>query len=620
VITPLMAVTSRRTANSTTMRRSKGTKRRILPHPGWFAAIAILLLSALVPVAYLVMPSVDRWLHLRSLTSHDPAKREQAVNYVAHHAADDEHVLHESIARLDVADALNFMQIRTALDIAGRWNRQTVGDAAFLRWIDLLTTAEDETSRISAAQLVMQLDDLADDPRLATMLAKLIDDPQPDVRFNAMTAAGQFSGSASDGQPYVALIASRRADTEPTIARHAWIMLGLIDPVHGFKAPWRSAPPPVAAAMIWSAMRTNPANPRPALEALRDPAVDPEVRAMAAYSLRNCHDPAALAGRLDVVEMDLSQIDARNLTMVWRAILSLPRPNLMQKTPGRLEEAVSAWAGDPPKPVFEPLVTAATYQLGIEGISSLPDRNFILAVRLATVESQRLPWMEWPIIGPVPVLLRVMTTAVAATPQPGAIYEALSSEASPLRDLACAVAAKRFTPEQNEQLITELLGDLNDDAKMSGAILAGLTGLNGSLLIERTEAEDVWAVKQIMQLASSMAGGPSPLNDVAGANLLVRDELPMPISSVLLAMLHRGDKSRIAALDYLLNPQGDPAMDLVELFDQLRWWYILKDYLPADAPPFWWWADAELEAFQVDVLRDWYLINRHRLEDASAGP
>ena len=87
----------------------------------------------------------------------------------------------------------------------------------------------------------------------------------------------------------------------------------------------------------------------------------------------------------------------------------------------------------------------------------------------------------------------------------------------------------------------------------------------------------------------------------------VTDDLPA--TTILLAKLHR---RRAEALDDLLNPRGEPTLDLVELLDHYRWWYVLKHYLPEDAPPFWVWADPQLEQFQIDVLRNWYLVNRHR--------
>lgn len=172
-----------------------------------------------------------------------------------------------------------------------------------------------------------------------------------------------------------------------------------------------------------------------------------------------------------------------------------------------------------------------------------------------------------------------------------------------MRDLACIVAAQRFTAEQNDTLIRQLLRDYNDDAKISGAILAGLTGLQRELLAERTELEDMWPVQQMMKLGRWMQGE-LPEWDGVAATLMSRDDLPQ--TTVLLALLHR---DRAAALDYLLNPRGEPPVDLLELLDFYRWNRVLRYFIP-DAPPLWHWADPHLKQFQIDVLRNWWLVRR----------
>ena len=88
-----------------------------------------------------------------------------------------------------------------------------------------------------------------------------------------------------------------------------------------------------------------------------------------------------------------------------------------------------------------------------------------------------------------------------------------------------------------------------------------------------------------------------------------------------LALLHLKDPM---AFDFLLDPQdwqrrfeiGLPKpVTLVELLGEFRWWYVLRHYLPDDAPSFWVWADSDLQEFQVDRLRAWYVIHRNRLRN-----
>ena len=196
-------------------------------------------------------------------------------------------------------------------------------------------------------------------------------------------------------------------------------------------------------------------------------------------------------------------------------------------------------------------------------------------------------------------------------------YETLVSNESVIRDWACVVAADHFVPIDNESLIKSLLTDFNDNAKMSGAILAGLTGLHRDLLIKKIADEDIWSVRQIMRLGQWMQGSAlsrktsvhlnSDMTNQA-ADLLIRGDLPR--STVLLALLHQHDPT---ALDYLLNPRGEPTVDLVELLVEYRWWRVLKRYLPNDAPPLSFSMSSDLQSFQVDVLRNWYLVNHHRI-------
>ena len=135
-------------------------------------------------------------------------------------------------------------------------------------------------------------------------------------------------------------------------------------------------------------------------------------------------------------------------------------------------------------------------------------------------------------------------------------------------------------------------------------MLAGLTGLQAELLRDRANSEDQWHVQTIMRLGLWMQGQ-EPSFEAEMPALLTRDDLPA--TTLLLALLHM---DRLGALDRLLAPQREPSVDLVELFDRWRWWVVVEGYLPEDAPPFWVWADPQLQQFQVDVLRDWWLIRR----------
>ena len=190
-------------------------KKRVLPHPGWLALSVVLVLSALVPIAYVVTPHVDRYLRLEKLTSADIGERELALNYVIRRAGEDPAVAAGRCARLGAArDDETFLQIASALDRAGVWRRGTATDDHWLRWIDILSRDDTETARVMAAQLVATMYAAADDPRVRDVLERLADDPLPDVRFNAMAAAAELRGAADDPVFYERLIAARTRDPE----------------------------------------------------------------------------------------------------------------------------------------------------------------------------------------------------------------------------------------------------------------------------------------------------------------------------------------------------------------------------------------------------------------------
>ena len=221
--------------------------------------------------------------------------------------------------------------------------------------------------------------------------------------------------------------------------------------------------------------------------------------------------------------------------------------------------------------------------------------------------------------------LRIAAVAVSSAPDPADLRTALDSPMPAVRDAACVVAAERFSNEQNEALIKSLLTDFSDNAKRSGAILAGLTGLQSRLLEKKMQDEDIWAVRQIHRFGMWMQGR-LPEMDEQVPGLLTRDDLPT--TAILLAMLHR---TPINALDIILSPrvdelqldrkslnlpesEGDAPVSLKKLLVHYRWYRVLRRYLPEDAPPLSLWADDDLQQFQIDVLRNWYLVNRHLLK------
>lgn len=231
--------------------------------------------------------------------------------------------------------------------------------------------------------------------------------------------------------------------------------------------------------------------------------------------------------------------------------------------------------------------------------------------RIAVAEGVKPPVADINLTDRAPLLLRAASVAIMAEPNP-ALLEPLWNEPQPtMRNLACHVAAERLSDSQLRSLIQNLVPDLSDDRKRAGAMLAGLTGLETHLLRKRMRLEDVWTVKQLQRVGLWMQGRESDMGrHISG--LLAREDMPRP--SLLLAMLTRTPGK---ALEHLFYQPGYSDRVLADVFfDRHRWWTVLRARGPSSLPPFWYWADRPLQRFQVQVMRNWYLLHRHTLTDA----
>ncbi len=604
-------------------------KRQRPPRWRWVIASVFITSTLTVLLAWPIIPRLKKRVLLNQLTAPDLTAREQALSYVVGHAQNDPAVLQAAIRHLDIPDQSNFLQLVNALDRAGQWRRPPIPDTAWLRWIAIMGNDPSAEAKIMATQLVADLSSLADHPLLADLLKQWFDDANPDVRYNALIAAAELAGIARNRHSYETLIAAATGDQESEIARHAWILLGLLDPSSGISADWRGQRPEVAAAILWATTRTNPDHPQPAIEAVTDASVEPAIRAAAVYALHQSDSPTARDALIDLIPPSVDQVNDQNQPLIWRAILSLNVQNV--RSNDRAQTAIeaflaSALSADLEDPRLAPLILSATLRVprwgGQDLVNVLHSNTQTLLdeplVTLAVLEGLEQGRTAIQIPDPMPDLLRWAAVAVMKNPSPADLRYVFASPRPAMRDLACLVAAQRFSPQQNEALAASLLTDFNDDAKCSGAILAGLTGSQPKLLAKKQRHEDIWHVQQVMALGMWMQGQALPNGvdiEQLAPNLLLRPDVPT--TTVLLAMLHKGHP---AAMDYLLNPKGEERLSLTQLFDQSRWWYVLRSYLPPDAPLFWVWGDPDLAQFQVDVLRDWYLLARHRLRRVPDDP
>ena len=338
----------------------------------------------------------------------------------------------------------------------------------------------------------------------------------------------------------------------------------------------------------------------------------------------------------EIIDRDPHSITTKDQAIVWRAILSVRIDEADEKDPAVavLGKFLSKCTTDDlaENALLEPILLAAIYRhpplLLISPITESKNSLVMAAdrplVELAILEGTKPGSRKTMLIANQSDLIRVQATVASASPQPNLLTPTFDSEVPMMRDLACIVAAERFTKEQNEELIKTLLKDFNDDNKRSGAMLAGLTNIRARGhfglgeqkdevdLLQHVSGYGNYHLKQITRIALWMQGR---LDGVTEDEfrfeldaMLARGDIPT--TTVLLAMMHM---KRPEALDYLINPREQERLSLIELFDKFRWWPVIRRYLPDDAPPFWVWGDPLVEQFQVDLLREWYLINRQRL-------
>ena len=576
----------------------------------WLVVSLLLTTAAVVPLAYWLMPHVLRGHLLGKLSSADPDERQRGLNYLIRRAGQDARVLEGALRQatgaMEAGDDEHFGQIATALQLAGKWHRPAVPADLWLGWIAILGDDPDPESRILAAQQVAQLHDLVADPRPSEMLAQWLRDAHEGVRYNALVATAELAGHAEANAVYARLIAEATGDPTPAIAREAWIFCGLLGAwpqPPGAHATGGTEPAEVAESRLWALGRIRPERIGPAVAALNDPDVDPNVRAMAAYVLALSPDDAAGAALTDYIAAGRDAVTADNQLAIWRAILA---PNRRTPLPPEF------LTGD------DPLRLAAAYRQGLTD-SHAPQDDLVL--RLAQLDGTPVNQRHVEIAADWSDTLRLAAVAVTTDPDPGMLRRVFASPFPTLRDAACVIAAERFSPQQNETLVDELLSDFSDDAKRSGAILAGLTGLQRPLLAAKLRDEDIWAVQQIQRLGLWMQGS-QPEFDHAAPALLTGDDLPA--TTILLAMLHRRHRSAFDTVfssrtdEPEFSPQtlnlpaaeGQAPVPLEKLLTHYRWYHVLRRFLPPDAPPLWLWADDRLQQFQLDVLRNWHLLRR----------
>jgi len=604
---------------------TRGTRRRRRQRRFWLFASLFLFTTMLVPLAYIAAPHIVRYQNTLRLTSDDLQQRERGLNYLIRHGRDQPSIARAAINRLDVADEQNFVQIVSALDQAGLWAQGRVPLTAWLRWLSVLADDADPEARIIAGQRASALHRQVGDPQLEALLRGLLSDPEPEVRYNALMAIARLWGNTQREAELLPLLVSVTQDAEPTIAQHAWVLIGQTRTFAAAEeqAKWSSAPEAVAMTMLYAATLSNPGSASLALDAFEAGRTRDAVRAFAAYCLgltRDVRGSAALAGLLQ--DTPPGDVHEHNRVLIQRAWLGITPSQARQLTGNngpwsaqRIREA----RGD--AEWFEPIVHAISYRTGTPflfqqqggGIDTDYTQRDALTF-LAACEGRTVGQLPVPVSEDAPELLQLAVLAKTPRPEPSDFAGPMRSDNPHLRDLACRIAADRLNDEQLVTRIVNALGSYHDTEKMSGAILAGLTGFRPAqpdaspaapdLLQHRHNVEDVWVVKQVMGLGLWMQGRRREVEqNIPG--LLSREDVPR--STVLLSMLNQRDDR---GWDALYRPLAESApINLYHLLVTDRWWYVLEPYTEPGFDHLWLWADSELQAFQIEALRSRRLVH-----------
>ncbi|MBI1374004.1 MAG: hypothetical protein GC159_14880 [Phycisphaera sp.] len=511
---------------------------------------------------------IQRYRSMARVCSPDKEQQAQGVTYLINHVEDPKVIAHAE-AMLDDADDECFDRIVWALGESGVWGSRF--ERAWPRY--LARRVETVKNPKQRTYLALQIGRLLwtrgphfDDPRLPGAIETLLADEDPNVRLNALSAAAAMPDHALR----MKLIGGVLRDKEGEVRRHAWIMMGLLA---------RSGE-------------------QPGFPGERSP--DAHVQAGAEPSTLQLDDGS-----------DSTPVDVRRAAE-WAAT-----------------HALAHLAGGTPDLPVAPTAPPADAAPAVKRLAELE--------HTATKSVDSIEFTD-----DMPLLIRMQAVRVSKSATVDDMLPVFTAEAPTTRDVACLVAMERFSVEECRELAAKLAASFNDHERMAGAILAGLTGAPPAAsstsaaprpslsddpdaaykVPEPTAADlrwwvnvrvsrgDDWVLKQHYLLTLWMWGEANTQFDPA--TLLLKSK--MPRTTTTLALLQGG---RLDGMDWMINPFGEPGVGGPEAFrillDTLRYHVVLRRYFP-DVPDFWFWADADTQRFQVDVIRDWYLLFRPQLK------
>ncbi len=542
---------------------------------------------------------VVRYVFLERIESNDPNTRAQGIAYISRHAADDEQVFEAALQRLAAAQDADPRQIQQVNAIVQGLRYANVwGPDCRLPWVRYMANEADANAPLRRGAVALELaraglngKPICQSEAFAQLVARLLGDDEALVRYQALRAA-----AACDNAARLDLIAAATNDADATIRKHAWIMLGLAD-VNPNTSVERvlGSPPAEQQAMLW-------ADANVARQLAAEPPNDPLWVARLAYPLRET----------DAVDWQLEWPSDPNGELIygmnfWRSAIAAPMIPTHQQ----------AWVDSVQRLAKQngkvDATLAAMVSRVADRLTDMPwtGREGHRLRELAYVASAAPNSLDMPITEGLPDLVRAELVRTARGLDPNSAVLAFDADLPGVQRVAAMHAAERFNEAELNELVRKLILSYHDQRIIGGAMLAGYTGLGGDLLAQRLKREQGWVVLEHLRLGLYMQGRDDLLGAFGPGPMLANDETR---AAALWAMLHRGQKT---ALDEIIEPLGADAGELRQALDQQRMILLIERYLPG-APRFDVWADPALQQFQVDVLRDWYLMHRGTLDFESS--
>lgn len=577
-----------------------------------------------------------------------------------------------------VEDPVRFLQLVEYYDSQGMWSRSKVPADAWLRWLVLLSHSPAETTQRQTARRLGELPDQADAPEIKEALTRLSHSEYPHVRAQVLKSIAGYAAIADDPTAYEQILFTLGSDENKVIARRAWLTVGHLNPYSGFSPDWQTADPYVAEAILWAAVKTNPDQIQPAMEAIigkpyRLGAILAMDQRKPFLLLNFNNETSETIGYNALREFGWGESDWLS---TWRSILTFdPHPGDSEYwyvcladwvkielfrdpfvDPPVSEEQYQAYLNAAPA-----IYLAATYRLNeYYGPREVPDDGKHLGSvsddrflgELAAVEGKILDRYgnnprnpsQYPFVE-----LIAMTAGLQESPIDSIISNLDLTNSTQITLLAVGLSALPVTKIesllrlQDNQLLSALAiatGIVDTQPKLirgvSADFLRKFPDITDDQLHAMTDAElaehglkRVDAIKALLEVAEN---NPDPAERYETTSLLklalwmrgdLGDEFTPTAEGMLLderlptstVLLALLHKQRPIALEYLFGDLVDPAPDLRKLFIQERFWHVFRRFVKTDDLDLWLWGDPAAQDFQLEAMRQWYWVNRFRISD-----